>query len=1491
MQQEHQPWDAHSFHAGSDADTSKEILGAEANGKYVYARNCRIRSSASGGSNIPPTKIGGEEILFPNNLPPGDYKCLLQGQVQSHHVEVWADQDATEDSLIRVDGVIVLQSPDFAVTVADPPQWDINERCAGGEVCITALSFTPLILNIQDMVDALSTDPDKYFSGFDPAQYEVNLNVALDHPVFIGLVNVGGGGGRPPGLNSYSIRYVNGEGDRTNFSVETPLIPVVQNLDSASDQFPYGMTYGGPPNPEFRTRYGVHIRFRVNNLHNYDYIEIRRTTYVRGAGLGFTPTSEIIAKINVANEEVGYRDFVDPADANVDPPVAVSDADETQQLAFVEGAKTPRYLDRRLSLMNVELASKVSELQFTQIAGREVHPVMENLGTAGFGDTWNFVNRRHLTGGEKITLAVVGYDGVFGQGFAQKMQQNYQSANRRDIASATTQLYSYGGTVKAATVSQTVDQTHEVFDLTNAVAKTDVCSFKNIYQRGDAGTWGYKIAANVTEHCNETNGEIENHGAHVTPLGSVFPFFHPYTPTGANDTDTTGHNYVVNTQVSPSGDHAIDAEDYRPQGFAPNIYSQGLLVAGVTNFPRWMKSFSIVRTDVAKRVIAQGIGTYSLNPAVYNLLSNDSLATKDTDKVWFFSPDIENGIVSSDVVNDIIANPQNYKVQFVSPLGFYSEVYNFEATAGSLGRDKLVDMMTYANMLRDNAASPTINPGEDPAMGIPGGDGFNYVAYAKYRNTTQQPGLFAAGNGGNNAFQVAEVERITEGRGTYLGLRIQPQSIYGRGNTGGTSDHDFDDQGMKDFTEPLYIINIIQEGADIPDQNIQSYRNIHYQKLESIIGRGTGAPDQQYLLVDERWEDCISALDGSHPTAATDRFLYVRHPNGVEEKWYNVTFFTAAQRLAINNFILTNGAYTNGATGTYTHTNSNNREFAIVFDQAPFYPADRDLIIVKYDDTAPIRCWGGDAVVGSSIFAPIDREADAYDDAATTQFAFGIGFPFREWQLNPRHYVVQRTTGVNRIQDQDWFDLGYIRQMCMSFIVESRAVLPYSFNLDYPLQYFPLINYVMRPNRWDASKSIADQNIYQEYVDTYGEQEKSQWKWGGFRFRQNINPEYSNEQKKRSFSEPDYGFTEQTRFCTRSMVSLPRAINVQNAPGIRTFAANNAFDIDDQSGEIKRAYAEINAKGENLYAITEKGVCLLLTNKSILSDLNGSELAYMATTSYVKGQYWISRTQGGMNDQMWRTTAEGTIPVGTDQSGGQQMAPALFYANSESMYLFFGAQPPFDIGRAGYYSRLRPYLDAIREGVLTHVSGFYDENNQEYWLHIFDPPHEGQDFPITTTIVYSPHPTIKAVSSEYDYQFDRFAMSGKEVRATRDGETYVLERGFEINGAPARFELTFASSQAPTRGKEFIRFRANSDQRPTRIEFLDVDESLLCAMDQAIQGQYYLKNYNGYEQGIPRKDAPPRDRVQGRVVLCKVIHDEPSAFVMHTAEIQYKLLK
>jgi hypothetical protein len=1483
MNQEHGPWDVRNYFKGAKTSVDQELVGAQNDGYYLDSRNARPVSADGHTGDL--KRIKGEVMLYAANVS-GSYACMGTISVNQHIVEFWASAVPGEYPYVRVDGLVCLYSVNFTLNILFPLQLDRNEDINGGEVFITDMNSPPIIFNVGDLISARTLFPSRYFSAFNVALYQVNLTSPLDIPVFVELSNVGGGGGLPVGSYSYKMRYVSVSGDRTNMSQSTPLIPVMENLSSSSNPYPYSKTYGLTPSPTINTRYAIHLRFRVTNIFNYDYIEIIRIAFNSGAGIGYTPQEVVVAKLPIGLGEISVRDFLDPVES--DTNLVLSDTDESQELNHVEWAKSIRYFDRRTILMNVKLASKDSAITFNQIDGQVAFPLVENLFTGGYGDPYNYTYKKKYINGERYGFGIELYDGVGGKGFVTKIPQgfdNYMFPNRRYSTTAQTDLYAYWGTVRAANFQNGIGNTYEVVDHYVAGPKTDKCSFKNIYRRENLGLYGWKSKTNINTECSESDGDIENHGARVELSTKVFPFYHPYTPVRQDDTNVDGHNYMVNPNVNDGSNPGI----YTPYGFALQYYALGLMIAGIDNFPAWAKAFSVVRTAPAKRVLAQGIGMYALIPAVYDLIGNSKLCTKETNKFWFFSPDIENGIVASSLINDIVDAPEDYQVQFVAPFGFFSEVYSFENNVIVSQRDRLIDMICYARIERDNALHPYINVFEDPAMGYYGGDFFNYVGYGKWRNRGQQPGIFNGPNRGDILLDIAKVDRISEGRGNYFAIETV-QTFYGTNSTGGNSHRDFNDTGMQDFTEPWYIVNIVQDGAIIRNQNIQTYKSTgHYQKLTSIIGQGDGTSTQKYILVDERWEDCISAPYVGHPTATTDRYIYIQRVNtNVVEKWMNLTYKTPSQvntiLTAINNF----GVYGPGVTGVYSHNNINgqSRFWEIVFNYIGFYPQQGDLILVKYDNTAPIRVFGGDAIVGETLFAPIDRQADAYDTASDTQFALGIGFPYRQFQLNPRHYVIKNTGGLLRIQDTDWMYLGYIRQMCVMFTCESRAVTPYAYCLDYPLQYFPAVNYVMRPNRWDSTQIIVNQNIYPNYVDDYGANEISFWKYGGFRFTQNINPDYSSIPPNEYVSKPEFGFVEKTVFATGIMWSLARAINVQDAPGLKTFPANNRFDIDDSQGEIKRAYDCMTGQhGENLYAFTNSGVCMLVTKKSILSDLTAGQLGYMSASTFIQNQYWLTK-HIGMRNELWRSATEGFIPM-TDASGAETRMKALMFANDESVFVF-SENTVRDIGRIGYFDQIKPTLANVQAGFASKVTSAYDNLNQEYWLNIQNPGFGARTFVFGLT--------NKEWHGQNDFNYDQYCSVGDRTFGMRAGNTFELGIGDVINGTTAVFEGTQVCAKDQMWTKEFIRFRVNTadEVKPTRVEFYDkLNGTLLCFLDPG-QGPLYLKKYLGYEQFVPRKQvsvSPTRDRVQGRALVYKIIYNLPGEFVLVDSAIQYKRLK
>jgi len=1473
MKQENHPKEVRQNNKGANRDIDIEVVGANSkSGEYVDGRNLRVSSVRSQRQSA--EKIRGEESIHSNALS-GSYLNICVSSVNNKKVEFWVDKNGVEDPVIIIDGVIVAKSPNIPFLAEFPIQHDKNESCIGGEIFVTDNNSPPMTFNIDDMISSLVTNPTKYFQDFNPLLYTVGLDAPLNIPIFKELVNVGGSNGLPVGSYVYSIRYVNNDGDRTDWTPSTPPIPVLENVNFNSTTFPGVKTFGGPTNVNDNTNYGIKLKFRVNNSVNFDFIEIRRQDYNQGVPL-ITPDSNIVAKIDVSDGEISVREFIDPVDSNVFD--AIPEDEEISRLASISRAKAIRYHDKQLVLMNVGFNSQSSDdIDFIEINGDAAVPVLKNLGSIGYKDPYNHVYNKRNLGGEKYGYGVALFGGLGVSSFVKPITgfENYQFPNRRDEVSVDSNNLSYRGTPVAANSLGVVSNVFEAFSHDNAVKKTDRCTFKNILNNGSRP----RILVNSTG-CPDTGQGSTVHAKYV--------LYNPYTPVSNSDNNVSGLNYRVNYAVN------IGIENYEPEAFAPDYYSMGIALGGLDNIPAGVKGFSVVRTEPAKRIVAQGIGTYALTQGsvekdFFGEITT-GVTTKALDKMWFHSADLKN--LSQSEIDDITNNPDDYQVQLVSPLGFFSEVYHHHTKPGSTN-DRIIDMISYARILNDQGQ---INTGEQPTMGV-GSGGKRYVSHNRYRNFESASGGAFSGDG-NKLFSLNSLSEKSDGDSSYFEIQFN-EDIYNFAGGSGLDAGDFDSPIAQSFHEPFYIINIINTGAEVRDLNINNYKGTgHFQKIESVIGISDGSPDQEFELVDERWEDCIPDIDPSGPFSSFNSYVYTVDEFGASKAWINVDFMSSAQITAISNNIIANGFHVPEpgvqVYGMYRSTNLKDRDFTIIFDIAPYYPEVDDTIVVRYDKRRPVGVYGGDSVVAENVFAPISRDIgdDYNEDNPENQFVLNIPFPFRNYHMNPRHYTpdgIQITSpllSVNAVEQGITCKLAFVRQMLIMFAGESRSAVNFFHNTpETPEeQSFPLINYVMRPSA--GIGSII--NIFgEEYVEDYGAQETSILTKGGFRFNQQVNVDYQFDGLIEFFSKPKFGFEEKTEFCTAVIWSLPRAINQQDSPGLKTFLSTNRLDIADDQGDIKKAWdATTGGKGENLYAITDKGVCLLLTKKSILSNIDSDDLSTTASDQFISGQYWLSKDIGS-SDEMWRGMGEGTIGV-TSEVGNIEKE-VLYFPNKQSVYSLIDNRLT-DIGRNDYYSRLNPFLKGLSSGYDGHLAGFINKNNNEYWLEI-----EGEDS--RELFVFGSE--NNRWEGSFDYRFDNYYMSSDKIFGVRDLETFELEKGFLINGDNIEYELltAFAPGSAALE-KEFIRFGVQSGERsemkPSRVEFYDKNETLLCALNTGTQGPLYLKQYDGWEQFIGRKDASAsstRDRVQGRTIIVKIIHDKPEDFKIVTTTIQYKILK
>jgi hypothetical protein len=1314
---------------GVNRDIEPEFLSADS-GTDVDAAN--MRSTSVDGFFGAKEKIRGEELEYPaidnacfdgtGGPLGGDYFCIASQRISGRLFEVLADRNLELPPIIRLDGEIVLRSPNFPARYDFPFQLDYDEDCAGGEVYLTDYRSEPMYFNIDDLWFNRCTP--KYFSEFDINQHTIILRRPVNIPVFVQLASSianadevflpeDSPAGLPVGYYSYSIRYSTASGEKTQWSQATPQIPVVNAQGLGCDPaFPRAKTYGGPANTTSPSTLGVHLRLRVNNESGYDFVQVRRTRWNAEDGLGVLPVSDVCGEFSVTPGQLSVVNMLDLGGFIEE----LTDDESTEVMAAIRRAKAIRYFASKLYLMNVEYASRDIENNYQLVDDdNPVVPVVRKMGKGGHASPWHATYHKHLQTLEKYGWAVVFWDDQGNYTFADPIEnaENIQQPHRRDAMPAESRSLSYYGVVRAARVNGTVGDTFEVFDLKDAVRKSDASTLVNI--------------------------------ADVSGLA-----YNPLRPTRHVDGSCAGHNYLVNLGIEDNG----IAEPYTPKGFAPNYFSHGVAFKGISSLPSWASAFSVVRTRPAGKVVAQGIAHYRLQSGSTGFGAN---TTKATDRVWAHFPDADPSTgLSPQLLEAIQANPSAYKIVAVSPLGFFTEIYNFrrESIAGfQVSGDRCVDLITYARILAEEidplSLDATINP-LDVNQGIV--DSFtSYVGYGNWRRENGDPqtnGPFPNGTGGDQEFDITGIN-ITPpqaGRGNYAEITLG-QTIYWHATT--NTEVQGDSQGARRWHEPFYIINIIRVTADVPESNLQSYVNTgHHQKVKSLIGVSNGSSSMAFQTVDERWEDFThyeSAIPAPERLTnpfliSLERFIFVQNPGDLERRWLNVNEKTTAQVTAILSdieasgfHVITDASGTYEVYGIYQTVESATGEhpsweiqFSQQYSQAPQgqVPQFDASIYVRYDSRIPVRVFGGDTWVNEAIWAPIDLRygPNGEPEDNTQQFILNVPFPYREYTVNGNYRIIDNADGALGANLQTDIDFKFsasannfgarIRQMVNMYCCETKVNLSFFYNRETDLaaieQSYPKKHYVMRPNRWNNSPDPADfyseNNINAGYAVDYGD-EFANWNYGGFRFLPQVNIDYSKEHRdgRRIVSKPSVGFIEKTLFCGRIHWSLQRDPESTSNPGLRTFLESNFYDLPTNNGPIKLAYdCNVDNMGSTLYAFTDSGIAMLLVDKRFLSEVDGADLAQISGAIGVLQHRWVSSSVG-LSDEMWRGFADFNnfcyFPgrLGVWMMRNNQITPII---------------------RLGYNSKIQPILDDFSEGYTDHMTAIFNVRYMEYMLTV-----------------------------------------------------------------------------------------------------------------------------------------------------------------------------
>jgi len=1454
------PWLRKFFNKGANTDVYPALLEP---GTYIDAQNMRPRSIDGQTGAMEDAK--GEELLWGTQPPNPNYVLIGSDTVNGRVVEFWCSTIG-EDPIVRVDGVVTAQSPLIPYRFDKPLQIAVAERCAGGLLYPADHNSPPLRWDVQDMLDSLAAGTGKYFGSYNPEENSAQTLFAPDWPRHIGNPRVGAG--LSPGQRIYYLRAVYPGGDLTNPGPESNPISIeaVQDLVPGST-YPGGRTTGGVADVASFTPYGTTIEFRINNAVGYSEYQICCREFLVG-GLNGPGVDRIIKRIPVQQGDLFIYQFTDPVDRNeseVIPPDEVVD-----QQIYIDKPKSVEYADNRLTYANFNTLSRVPDLEFIEREGRACFPFTKRVTSiingqeqnTGYTDPVNNTYLRGYTRGERYRFAVALWDGSSSRTYAQTVPgaEEFQFPNRRDVKGINgawgnnSWVYS-SDPIYAATVNTSgphvVEKTFEAFE--QGSQQKDTGLFVNVVPNVNGGSVGY----NPLRPVNPNDGSISAY------------FLKP--------------NKARITQFQSDTGVANDTGNI----WGPRYHALGLMINGIRrdSIPSLAKVITIGRSAPARRVVAQGLASYDFR----EIDQPNGTAKKSTISWRWFSRDVFAGIVPEwDRVQD---NPSLFAFQAVSPVGVYNETYGWDGVGANIACAAL-DMLLYAGIQRDNGA---VNVGDNAPQGyqpaIPGIPGGNYVGYGLWRGDTisgnpSSPNFSFWSEGTRNGNSLIEpnpasgIQPFNEGTSRLWRLTALP-FVYSPGgdstnNGSGVAQRDFQNFFVRRFHQPFYVVNVVNNEARVQDLNINQYIQATHIHVESTIGVTNGSPLQSFRLVNER-------LDDVRPRFTNElRYVYVRSGNEPERAWVCVSNTAAINGATVLAAIAANGFYTT-PDGTQVYgvyqafTDAFGDRFVRFggFGISSPVPPEGSRIVVKYDENAPIEVFGGDTTISPCVHNAIDRYYNRATGSDDTFATGGLPLPYPGFVRSDGYFVPKTTTEVDQIPA--YTVQQSIRQLAVMFDTESRAPGIYNTFLNGLSESFPRQHYKLNPYRFPTGVTAAQAGLFAQYDQDYPGY-YSRWGRGGMPVENNLNEpdtynlSYSKQPNFTIVGVPKNGFTEQTDFCTSLFASLEKNPLAQDIPGIQTFLQSNVKAISEENGEIKYIASLLQGGSRNMYAITNRGVCRILTNKNVLTGADGQEVSTQSISNYWGEEIWIDRYIGAPYE-FWQLLARGSMPT------GQSYADTLTWPDQRGWYRLAG-NTVVPIARDKYLKDLLPVLAALPQTYIPGASGFYNPRYEEVWNSV-----GGR--------VYVYNPLLNEWTGQYTYDFDGFSVKANEVLAHRDLQTFTLDQGFTINGTTREAWVDFPVYDNNQAFKEVMRWRAVGE-KPDYVEVYDKDGTLICRMDETTGGTGWAKLYDGYEGWINRILAsvdPARPLPQGMGFVIRFGYNTFGAKRLSEAAIQTKALK
>lgn len=1527
MKQDHRPWDKKVFSAGANTDAEPQSV-ANTQGMYRDAQNMRLMDN--NGSNGSLVKIKGESIRFGAPLPEADsYWCIGEAMVNGNEFAIWASEIESLPSVITINGIPMVVTTLLPYRWDRPLQLDVAADCYGGLVFDARSGSIPIHWDVADIIRAHNAGETTYTTGFNLATVQVNPTRPVNRPMFRGLQFVGNGGGVPGGQRFYRIRYVNSNGDRTPLG--PPLGPVFvpffrgqQWQGIGHRPMPHADVAGAAPlQVGVPTGWGVQLRFRVNNVANFQSIEVVCEHYSTVEGPDQAPVVQVVERIAIepgANLPLDITDIGQTLDE-------IAPDESVIQTYFINSANAVRYINFRVVYGGVELGAKNIQGEWLLDGGQSVVPITKSIGRDGHADPVNTCYYRRMRSGERYGIGAVFYDTSGGNSYVDVVNENYQAPNRRDLKAGLSAALS-DAPIYAANVNHEVSPTFEVFDLEGALTKSQVNQVVNIMEgaRRKVGSAAFTAQATTNPPVNGPgdfsapgggNYGQPNDGVYVSSGESGGPYLRtsyvkPFRPDGPSDVKW-GLDYNVNTRVRREGTPtAGTALPYNPAVFAVNNHTLGGALVGLSSIPDGQQGLSVVVTKPAKRVAAQGIAKWRIIPGTdLPPFGGGQMARKDLFQLHICLPEFNSGTLNEEVWQGILAADGRYGLQMVSPLGIATEQYGSvmaDAPQNDGSVSALADLLSIARVLWDNGQ---INPGNNsggytPSAPLPGNPD-HFTGFDAWRNAPRPDSPWhAPGMNGNRVLSYSNATEIQHPSGERSLVITVDAQVYARLVCGSS---DFASAEARGWHEPWYVVNFVQDGVQ-PD-GLEGYQSVnHYLPFRSVIGRSTGAPGQVFTLVDERTEDVWAP--------GQERLVYVLADG--QERPYLFDGAYPGQTGTILQAIVQDGSWTSPA-GTVIYGLYSVQFGATEFDVSITFlipPPAGAAVEVRYRLGSPIKFFGDHFVapalgtmvnlpcvanppngVGAGLVATQGGTSNpapywpTYSPAwfsGTPLYLSGLPVPFANYEYNGNYLVPfgmghgapQGPSGRFAINQYAHGMLASTRQWIVMFDGELTANLFMSRWEPNVRTTYPNVNYVQRPYNFLPNATLAENGIGVGYSSHY-QDGPAEWYYGGFKVKQLPLPAYSLQRLAEYVLFPEFGYEERTKQCSALIYSNRATPVQQDLPGLRTFPVNNIEYIEPTKGTVQYLYAgTANATGYNLYAIMERGIRLVLTEQSIARSTDGEAFTMFSQDNFVGGQLWIEGAPG-MPGETWQTAAEGSPPA----PGSSMRGDALMWSDGESYYMLMGNQV-IDVAKGRYRKAIK---DALTSGTFGRLSGAYDQARDEAYLGTPD-----------GVLVFACSAGTHTWQGRFTYRFHRYLFNDvtREMLGMRQLRTFTLNQGDDIGNRPVQAWVKVPSAPFPGERMQWLNIKIDSPRKPKRVEFYDEFDQLVCWLDAQFTGSLgfpawsYLKKITNWEQQVPSINAsvdPAKPKLQGALAYYKVIFEDVGEDKVVRTEIQVKPLK